>query len=58
MNYEVRSMSCEFLDKNNKDEILMSITLYYPKTGDEVTYKRLITTNDYINIITGTYGQK
>lgn len=58
MNYEVRSMSCEFLDEDSKDEILMSITLYYPKTGDEVTYKRLITTNDYISIITGTYGQK
>lgn len=58
MNYEVKSMSCEFLDKNSKDKILMSITLYYPKTDDEVTYKRLITTNDYINIITGTYGQK
>lgn len=58
MNYEIKSMSCEFLNPSDKGFILMSITLYYPKTDDEVTFKRLITSNDYINIIKGVYGQK
>jgi hypothetical protein len=55
-NYEVKDFNAIF--NNELTKVHLSITVYYPKTKDTVKYEKEMTTDDYIRILSGTYGKK